>query len=285
MKAEIQTLLSRYDQGALTRDELEKALVDLPAFDMGFARIDHLRQQRSGCPEVIFAPGKSQEQVLGIFRDFQQRSSDLLIASRCSEEMLAALDAGLDCVRLMPQAGLAYIGTAPNIDETAPKAAIVSAGTSDSLVAEEAAVMLELMGHPVERIYDVGVAGLHRLLGRLQDIRKARMVIVVAGMEGALASVVAGLVSAPVVGVPTSIGYGASAGGISALLSMLGSCSPGIASVNIDNGFGAAMFAHLHLSQLSELRLAGAEETRMQAAPVGGDRNHIPADIPDLSGD
>jgi NCAIR mutase (PurE)-related protein len=229
--------------------------------DLEHAVLDHGRAARTGVPEVIFCEGKTTQQVVEIVRRVVEREGRAL-ATRVPPEMVQ------DVLREFPDAvlhGLARMivldrrpapeGDAVGPDETAalaPYVAVVTAGTSDLPVAEEAAVTLEFLGARVERVNDVGVAGLHRLLGRREVLRRARVVIAVAGMEGALPSVIGGLVPCPVVAVPTSVGYGASFGGLAALLAMLNSCAPGVAVVNIDNGFGAAVHAYRILRGDSE---------------------------------
>lgn len=224
-------------------ERLLEALRARPFEDLGFARVDHHRSVRQGFPEVILGLGKTPAQVAAIAAEIVARGSTLLITR--------ATPAVYDAV-LERAPGAAYYPDAAIIawrqQDVAPgkgRILIVSAGTSDMPVAEEAARTAELMGNDVERLYDVGVAGLHRLLSERARLASARVIIVVAGMEGALPSVVAGLVSVPVVAVPTSIGYGASFGGIAALLGMLNSCASGVSVVNIDNGFGAANIASL----------------------------------------
>jgi pyridinium-3,5-biscarboxylic acid mononucleotide synthase len=243
----LQELLDRVARGDLATAEalehLVKAFQARPFEDLGFAKVDHHRAIRQGFPEVILGLGKTPIQIATIGGEIVNRGSTLLV-TRASRE-------AFDAVRgIVP--GATYHAEAAMItfrqqDVTPGKGTIVvaSAGTSDQPVAEEAAITAELMGNTVERIYDVGVAGLHRLLGERHRLAGARAIIVVAGMEGALPSVVAGLVSVPVIAVPTSVGYGASFGGIAALLSMLNSCASGVSVVNIDNGFGAANIASL----------------------------------------
>ncbi|HEX3436125.1 MAG TPA: nickel pincer cofactor biosynthesis protein LarB [Pseudacidobacterium sp.] len=234
-------LLQQVEQGnVLPADALEK-LAHLPYEDAGFAKIDHHRSLRLGLPEVIFAAGKTPEQVAEIFARMSLAGGDV-IATRADA---AARDA---VKQIIPEAeyhceariiGLKQTGLSPQ----AGPVAVLCAGTSDIPVAEEAAVAAEYLGLRIERVYDVGVAGLHRLLAQREILSEARAVIVCAGMEGALPSVVGGLVAAPVIAVPTSVGYGAAFGGVTALLGMLNSCAPNVAVVNIDNGFGAAYVA------------------------------------------
>ena len=243
----LKDLLDRVAAGAADPAEALEQLVDAfraqPFEDLGFARIDHHRSIRQGFPEVILGLGKTQEQIAAIAGHIVSRGSTLLVtrASRAAYDAVHAL---------VPEAkyhDTASIITLRQQDVAPGKGTIVvaSAGTADLPVAEEAAITAELMGNCVERICDVGVAGLHRLLGEQKRLTAARVIIVVAGMEGALPSVVSGLVSAPVIAVPTSVGYGASFGGVAALLGMLNSCASGVSVVNIDNGFGAGNIASL----------------------------------------
>ncbi len=222
-------------------------VLDREAFaDLGFARVDHHRAARQGFPEVVFGQGKTPAQVAAIAAQIVTRGHGLLV-TRTGDEAFR------EVAKVVPD--VVFHETARIIERRLPTPPaegailIAAAGTSDIPVAEEAAVSAEVMGQRVDRLYDVGVAGLHRLLAERDRLDQARVIIVVAGMEGALASVVGGLVRAPVVAVPTSIGYGASFGGLAALLAMLNSCAPGVAVVNIDNGFGAAAFAAAIMSQ------------------------------------
>lgn len=212
---------------------------------MEFAELDHHRAGRTGMPEVVFCQGKTPAQVVEIVGRMLAQEGRAL-ATRASAEIAQAVLAAYpgacwhEAARVLQLGGVASAPAA----EDAPFVAVVTAGTGDVPVAEEAALTLEFLGHPVRRVFDVGVAGIHRLMNRLDMLRQARVIIAVAGMEGALASVLGGLVACPVVAVPTSVGYGASFGGLAALLAMLNSCAPGVAVVNIDNGFGAAVHAH-----------------------------------------
>lgn len=210
--------------------------------DLDFARLDIARAERRGFPETILCPGKSDEQIVQILLRFRE-SESLVLATRATPEQYTAVRAALPDAQYFETARLILVGTARQPGPDAGTLLVVSAGTSDIPVAEEAAVTAEVFGQRVERLYDVGVAGLHRLLHNLDQLRAARAIITVAGMDGALPSVVGGLVAVPVVAVPTSTGYGAAFEGLSALLTMLNSCSPGVAVVNIDNGFGAAYLA------------------------------------------
>jgi len=237
----LRSLLARVASREQTIDAALAELRTLPFEDLGFAKIDHHRVLRRGHPEVIYCAGKSPDQVARIVRAMAERSPRVL-ATRAGPEHFAAVRNELMDVRYDEAARCLWIDREPQSPRKRG-VLLIAAGTSDLPVAEEAAVTLDLFGHAPRRLYDVGVAGLHRLLAHLPVLREANVVIVAAGMEGALPSVVAGLVAAPVIAVPTSVGYGASFGGIAALLGMLNSCSPGIGVVNIDNGFGAAYLA------------------------------------------
>lgn len=211
--------------------------------ELGFAKVDIDRAKRRGFPEVIYAPGKTGQQLKDIALKFI-RARQILLITKLEEKTFASLQKTFPELRYNPQARIAFLGKRP---AHGPKglALVVSAGTSDIPIAEEAAVVLELMSNRVRRLYDVGVAGVHRILRHKDLLRRAKVIVVAAGMEGALASIVSGLVSCPVIAVPTSVGYGANFKGLSALLTMLNSCSPGVAVVNIDNGFGAGYMASL----------------------------------------
>ena len=228
-------------RGQLDVEEALNRLRILPYEDLEFAKIDHHRDLRTGFPEVIYAPGKTPEQLTRIAQSMAKSSSRVLI-TRADPETYAIIR------EVMPEADYSELARTIVLkrDEEAqpmPGVLVVAAGTADLPVAEEAAITAELMGNGVERLWDVGVAGVHRLLEHLSMLQKARVVVAVAGMEGALPSLIGGLVSAPVIAVPTSVGYGASFQGLAALLAMLNACSPGIAVVNIDNGFGAGYMA------------------------------------------
>jgi hypothetical protein len=222
---------------------LIEALRHLPYDDLGFARLDTHRGLRRGVPEVVFCEGKTPEQLVAITRRLQ-RADGPVILTRLEPSLFGAIQPRLPGLSYRPAARLAYRrrGVSPSLRGLVP---VVTGGTSDIPIAEEAAVTLELLGSRAVRVYDVGVAGVHRLLDQWALLRRARAIVVIAGMEGALASVVAGLVSCPVVAVPTSVGYGAGFQGLAPLLAMLNSCVPGIGVVNIDNGFGAAYLAHV----------------------------------------
>ena len=241
----VRTLLEDVASGRVEPATAERQGLDAlraqPVSDLGFARVDHHRGVRQGFPEVVLGLGKTPAQIAAIAREIVGRGSTLLV-TRASQ---AAYEAVREYVPDARYEAVAGIIAAERQDISPGKGVIlvVAAGTSDLPVAEEAGCAATVMGNDVDRLYDVGVAGLHRLLGQQARLHAARVIIVVAGMEGALPSVVAGLVSAPVVAVPTSIGYGASFGGIAALLGMLNSCASGVSVVNIDNGFGAACVA------------------------------------------
>ncbi len=209
--------------------------------DLGYAKVDHHRAARQGAAEVIFGQGKTAEQIEGIVRSMVDRGAANIIITRLSEEKEVLLRGKLP-YRYSPAARLAVAN--PVERPLTGDVAVVSAGTSDLAVCEEAALTAEALGSRVHRVYDAGVAGLHRLLGSLEILEKSRCIVAVAGMEGALPSVVGGLVGCPVIAVPTSVGYGANLGGLAALLAMLNSCASGVSVVNIDNGFGAGFLAH-----------------------------------------
>jgi NCAIR mutase (PurE)-related proteins len=233
---DIHNLLEQVKRDELSISEAEELLKKLPYEDLGYAKLDHHRELRSGFGEVIFCEGKSITHLKNIFRNFYERDTNVL-GTRATQEQYESVKELLPMVEYDPVSRILKI----QIKES-PKIgciAVCTGGTADIPVAEEAAQTAEFFGSNVIRIYDVGVAGIHRLLSKLEDIRKANCIIAVAGMEGALGSVVAGLVDKPVIAVPTSIGYGTSFHGVSALLTMLNSCAEGLAVVNIDNGFGA----------------------------------------------
>jgi len=240
---EIETLLTDVKNGQKTIEEALDLLKNFPYTDLGFARIDNHREIRTGYPEIIYCAGKSVDQVKEIFRVMAERENNVM-GTRANQELYEAVKS------IAPEAVYYPVARIIALQKKKPESsdkyiAVITAGTSDMPVAEEAAITAELLGNKVIRIYDAGVAGIHRLVDKLPEIRKCRVVIVIAGMEGALASVVGGLVDKPVIAVPTSVGYGANFGGISALLAMLTSCSTGVTVVNIDNGFGAGFSASM----------------------------------------
>jgi NCAIR mutase (PurE)-related protein len=238
-------LLAEVERGSVTPEAAADRLSTLPFEDLGHARVDHHRSLRSGLPEVIFASGKTPQQVVQIFSSLASDGVDVLVTradAACAEAVLAQHPGA---THNLVARTIALRQTTDQGTESRGHIAVVCAGTSDIPIAEEAATTAETFGARVTRLYDVGVAGLHRLLAVQQEFRSAHVIIVCAGMEGALPSVVGGLVSVPVIAVPTSVGYGASFAGTTALLGMLNSCSPNVTVVNIDNGFGAAYTAVL----------------------------------------
>jgi NCAIR mutase (PurE)-related protein len=244
MNAEkLKFMLQAFKDDKLELSQVMDSLRGLPYEDLGFARVDHHRQLRQGFPEVIFGQGKTIDQLIPIIHAMLSAGSNVLV-TRVPEEIYQAVRAAAEDAKYHQQARAITIVRDP-VPRKPGVVAVVAAGTSDIPVAEESVVTSELLGNTVERYYDVGVAGVHRLLGSREQLSKASVVICVAGMEGALPSVVGGLVGVPVIAVPTSIGYGASFGGIAALLSMLNSCASNVVVVNIDNGFSAGVVAHL----------------------------------------
>ncbi len=242
-------LLKSVKSDELSVDDALQKLKNLPYVDLGFAKIDFHRQLRQGFPEVIYCSGKTTEQIVTIFQDLYRQCEGNLLATRASGDIYDAVAAKVPEAQYNELARLIVLRRGEQ--KQRGHILVVSAGTSDLPVAEEAALTAEIMGNRVERLYDTGVAGIHRLLSRLDKLHQARVLIVVAGMEGALASVVGGLVDKPVIAVPTSVGYGASFGGLSALLAMLNSCASGVGVVNIDNGFGAGYLAS-NINRLGE---------------------------------
>lgn len=239
--------------------------------DLGFAKVDIERRARQGFPEVIFGQGKTPEQIVAIAREIHRRDG-FVLATRVSNESAQALQQAFPDLRWHAQARVAQVGTLPGAAADSADAgyvAVVCAGTVDLPVGEEAAVTLEAFGRRVERIYDVGVAGLHRLLAYREKLRAARVIIVAAGLEAALPSVVAGLVARPVIGLPTSVGYGTSFNGLTAVLGMLNSCGSGVMVVNIDNGFGAA-FAAAQICRLADDERDAALRREACGSAAGG---------------
>jgi pyridinium-3,5-biscarboxylic acid mononucleotide synthase len=237
---DILSLLRGVEKGELSPEDALLKLKFSPFEDLGYAKVDHHRGMRQGVPEVIYGQSKTPEQIAGILAALEKRGCTNILVTRINQETADFLSQQTP-LKYEPLAKLAVVFPA----ETKAHGSIVIAtgGTSDIGVAEEAALTAEALGNRVTRLYDVGVAGIHRLLGNLEPLMTARVVIAVAGMEGALASVVGGLVDCPVIAVPTSVGYGASFGGVAALLAMLNSCASGVSVVNIDNGFGAGFLA------------------------------------------
>jgi len=244
-KTKIREILSSVKNNQISLDKALKLLQNLPYEDLGFANIDHHRALRRGFPEVIFCQNKTPQQVLEIIRRMEPHHN--ILATRVSIEIYSAIAKEFKRVEYNEIARTIVIKNSESVPskDTRQKILICSAGTSDMQVAEEASVTAEVMGNPIDRLYDVGVAGIHRLLSQKDKIEKANVLIVVAGMDGALPTIVSGLVDKPVIAVPTSVGYGASFEGVAPLLTMLNACSPGVVVVNIDNGFGAGYFASL----------------------------------------
>ena len=237
-------LVNKYKENGLNSEELLQGLKSLQYTDLGFATLDMSRNTRQGFPEVIYCAGKTPEQSAQIFLALSQRNGNVL-ATRANREHYEAIKALVADAEYNEAARTVTIEREPIAKDEERVITIITAGTSDIPVAAEAGVTASIMGNKVNYIYDVGVAGIHRLFARLEEIRQANVLIVVAGMEGALPSVIGGLVNKPVIAVPTSVGYGASFNGVAALLGMLNSCAAGVAVVNIDNGFGAGRLAHI----------------------------------------
>lgn len=246
----ILAVLQDVQNGAITPEDAMLRLKMAPFEDLEFAKVDYHRAVRQGVPEVIYGQSKAKEHIHGILKSMEKRACSNILVTRIEKEKADYLEQEFP-LQYYPLSRLAVVF--PKEVQKTGSIAVVTGGTSDMGVAEEAAVTAEILGNRVERLYDVGVAGLHRLLGNLQPLMKARVIIAVAGMEGALASVVGGLVDCPVIAVPTSVGYGASFGGVSALLSMLNSCASGVSVVNIDNGFGAGFLAS-RINQMESIR-------------------------------
>jgi len=238
----LRALLEAVQSRSASVDEAMRELRELPFRDLDFARVDTHRHLRTGFPEVVLGEGKTPEQIAAILAELGKGGATVF-ATRVGPAAAAHVVAAVPGGRYLPTPRAVVLGPTPAPDRGRGTIAVVSAGTADVPVAEEAALTAELAGNRVERIFDVGVAGLHRLLAHRKAIEAAEIVIVVAGMEGALPSVIGGLCARPVIAVPTSVGYGASLGGVAALLSMLNSCAAGVAVVNIDNGFGAGQMA------------------------------------------
>jgi len=240
-EAAIKDLLERHSAGDLDTDALVAQLVHMPYADLGFARVDHHREVRTGFPEVVFGQGKTPEQVAGIAQELLNHG-DRLLVTRATPDMQDAVMALVSDAVFEPISRTISVDRRGEVKLTG-RVSVVSAGTADLPVAMEAVVTARMMDRNVESHFDVGVAGLHRLLDQLEVLRRADAIVAVAGMDGVLPSVLAGLVSTPVIAVPTSVGYGASFDGVGPLLTMLNACSPGVAVVNIDNGFGAGYMA------------------------------------------
>ena len=242
-QSEIKALLSQVAAGETTIDEALLRLKEAPYEDLGYAKLDHHRALRQGIAEVIYGAGKTAEQIIGIVSAMTSHGQKTILITRMAPEKAAEVAKDFP-LQYDPISQIGIVGTLP-APTGSGKIVVATGGTSDMAVAEEAALTAEALGNSVVRLYDVGVAGLHRLLSHLDEIMDARVIIAIAGMEGALASVLGGLADCPVIAVPTSVGYGASFGGLSALLSMLNSCASGVSVVNIDNGFGAGYLASM----------------------------------------
>ncbi len=249
---DIKQLLEQVKNNELSIEEAEQTLKKLPYEDLGYAKVDHHRKARSGFSEVVFCSGKADEHLVQIFTKLYQINGEVL-GTRASEQQYQLLKEKYPEVQYDPLARTLKLEPQGKVKKG--NIAVCTAGTADIPVAEEAAQTAEFFGSRVERIYDVGVAGIHRLLSRVDQLEWASCIVVIAGMEGALGSVVAGLVSKPVIAVPTSVGYGANMNGLSALLTMINSCANGISVVNIDNGYGAGYIA----TQINRLALSGSE--------------------------
>ena len=258
----LKELLEKLAGGGMTVEEALERLRILPFEDLGFAKVDHHRALRRGFPEVIFCEGKTSEQIVEIARGIIDQGVNLL-ATRCSPELYSAVSSDLPETVYHPEGALFAFEQGEQVK--LGTVAVVSGGTSDRPVAEEAALCAHYLGCRTDRLYDVGVAGIHRLLISWDAVRHSDVIIVVAGMEGALASVVAGITDSPVIAVPTSVGYGASFGGLSALLTMLNSCAGGVTVVNIDNGFGAGFAAALICRKIRRSNKAGRKRDKPSA--------------------
>lgn len=248
----LRSLLEAVKNGNVEIDEAAHQLKHFSFEDLGFAKVDHHRDIRTGYPEVIFCPGKTNEQIRGIILSLLSKKTNIL-ASRAEPSVYESVKDIAENIEYNPVARTIFIEQ-KEIQRSIAKVLVVTGGTSDIPVAEEAVVTAEKLGCTVDRLYDVGVAGIHRLLSNVDKINQAQVIIAVAGMEGALASVVGGLTDKPVIAVPTSIGYGASFGGVAALLAMLNSCASGVGVVNIDNGFGAGYLAASIIRQIDLVR-------------------------------
>jgi len=242
-KSETLDILQKIKRGDISPEDALSKLCTQPFEDLGYAKLDHHRELRKGIPEVIYGTGKSSEQIKGIAKAMLAKGQSLILITRLQPKKAELLQKNLPLI-YYETAQIGVIGDIPKPNGIG-KIVVATGGTSDIPVAEEAAVTAEVLGNEVVRLYDVGVAGMHRLLSKLDDIMDAQVIISIAGMEGALTSVIGGLVDCPIIGVPTSVGYGASFKGVAALLSMLNSCASGVSVVNIDNGFGAGYLASI----------------------------------------
>ena len=240
---ELSEILEKIQQGEISVDDAVQRIAAEPITDLGFARLDHHRELRKGLPEVVYCEGKHVDMIRPIVESLLQNNTGNILLTRASEEIYEEVKKACPEAEYVKEARFVLIRREEQ--ELVGKIMVVTGGTADIPVAEEACIVAELTGNHVERLYDVGVAGVHRLLAHTDSFPGAKVIVVVAGMEGALASIVGGLVECPVIAVPTSIGYGANLGGMAALLGMLNSCAMGVAVVNIDNGFGAGYIANL----------------------------------------
>ena len=243
MESDVKRLLERVRDGSVSVDDALLQLKMSPFEDIGYAKVDLHRKIRQGAAEVIYGAGKTPEQIAGIVAAMDAHGQNRILITRMSPEAAAYVEKTVE-LDYRPLSGVGIVGGFPDADGIG-KVVIATGGTSDIPVAEEAALTAQVLGSEVVRLYDVGVSGVHRLLSHMELIMEASVIIAIAGMEGALASVVGGLADCPVIAVPTSVGYGASFGGVSALLSMLNSCASGVSVVNIDNGFGAGYLANM----------------------------------------
>ncbi|MCL5772518.1 MAG: nickel pincer cofactor biosynthesis protein LarB [Actinobacteria bacterium] len=240
----IEEFLEDFKNGKISKDDFKLKIKEIYFEDIGFAKIDHHRKLRKGFPEVVYGANKTPYQILEITKKFLKYTDTLLI-TRTNKEVFNLIQEELDNIYFVEEAQIIYVKSPEHDLHLIKGVTVVCAGTSDIPIAEEACITSYLMGNDVRKIYDVGIAGIHRLLNYKDEILKSNVVIAVAGMEGALPGLISSLVDCPVIGVPTSVGYGASFKGISPLLTMLNSCSPGLSVVNIDNGFGAGYIASL----------------------------------------
>ncbi len=243
----LKNLLEEYKNGNVSLDKTMNELKNLPYKDMDFAKIDHHRHLRQGFPEVVFCAGKTNEQIVEILKELKRKNS-IVLATKANKENADFILQKLPQCRYHEKAKTISYGTFPKI-KTHSYACLITAGTADIPVAEESRIFLKAAGIQTKKLYDCGVAGVHRLFSNVDDVLNASAIIVIAGMEGALASIIGGIAPCPVIAVPTSIGYGANLGGIAALLGMLNSCAPTVSVVNIDNGFGAAYSASMIVKQ------------------------------------
>ena len=236
-------ILVKLQNNEISVDEAADMLKLAPTKDLGYAVVDHQREMRNGCPEVIYGEGKTKEQILGIMKNMLENGTENILATRVNDEKYSYILNEIPDAKYNKDAKTVIVERNPLV-KTGGIVLVATGGTSDIPVAEEAAVTAEFLGNKVDRLYDVGVAGRHRLLSRIDRVEAADVIIAVAGMEGALASVIGGLTDKPVIAVPTSVGYGANFNGLSSLLCMLNSCASGVVVVNIDNGFGAGYTAN-----------------------------------------